>query len=169
MKSWKTLTICAAMAMSIAALGCDRTDTRATEQSQPAPQADAPRDAAPASNTALGVEDVVKNADRYIGQEITVVGEVDEVLSPMAFALDEDATLQAGIDNDLLVFYPKSAMLADLDDKWLNDEVRVTGTVGKMTVVEIERELGWDLDAKLEAEVEKQGPVLIAKRVERVQ
>jgi hypothetical protein len=169
MKSWKTITACAVVALSVAAYGCDRNDTRTTEQTQPAPQAEAPRDAAPASNTALGVEDIVKNADRYDGQEVTVVGEVDEVLSPMAFALDEDAPFEAGVDNDLLVFYPKSAALDDLDDQWLNDEVRVTGTVKKMTVVEIEREVGWDLDPKIEAEVEKQGPVLIAKRVERVQ
>ena len=168
MKSWKTFTACAVMAMSIAVYGCDRKETR-TAQTQTTPPADAPRDAAPASNTALSVEDVVKNVDRYIGQEVTVGGEVDEVLGPMAFALDEEAPFEAGIDNDLLVFYPKSAELADLDDQWLNDEVRVTGTVGKMSVVEIEREVGWDLNPKIEAEVEKQGPVLIAKRVERVQ
>ena len=68
----------------------------------------------------------------------------------------------------MLVFYPKSGELAPLDDAWLNDEVRVIGTVGKMTVSEIEREVGWDLDPKIEVEVEKQGPVLIAKRVERI-
>ncbi len=117
----------------------------------------------------MKVEDVVKNMDKYVGQEVTVVGEVDEVLSPQAFALDEDAILEAGIDNDLLVFYPKSSELAPLDDAWLNDSVRVTGTIGKMTVMEIEREIGWALEPKIEVEVEKKGLVLIAKRVERVQ
>jgi hypothetical protein len=152
------------MALSIAVYGCDRDDKRATTQ----PPASTPTDAAPAANTAMDVDDLVKNVDKLIGQEVTVVGEVDEVLSPMAFALDEEAALSAGIDNDVLVFYPKSSELAALDDAWLNDEVRVTGTVGKMTVVEIEREVGWDLDPKIEAEVEKQGPVLIAKKVERI-
>ena len=168
MKSLKTMTACAVVALSVAVYGCDRSETKTAQQTDPAPPA-ASSDATPAANTAIGVEDVMKNPDRYLGQEITVIGEVDEVLSPMAFALDEDAPLEAGIDNDLLVFYPKSASLADLDDQWLNDEVRVTGTVGKMTVIEIEREVGWDLDPKIEAEVEKQGPVLIAKKVERVQ
>jgi hypothetical protein len=154
------------MALSMAVYGCDRSETRTTTTETPAAR---PSDAAPAANTALKVEDLVKDADRYIGQEVTVVGEVDEVLSPQAFALDEDSLLEGGIDNDLLVFYPKSAELAPLDDAWLNDGVRVTGTVGRMTVTEIEREVGWDLDPKIEIEVEKQGPVLIAKRVERVQ
>jgi hypothetical protein len=165
MRSWKTITACAAVAMSVAFYGCDRND-RARETTPP--PASAPGDAAPAANRDLKVEDLIKDTNKYVGQEVTVVGEVDEVLSPMAFALDEDAPFAAGVDNDVLVFYPKSAELAPLDDAWLNDEVRVIGTVGKMTVSEIEREVGWDLDPKIEVEVEKQGPVLIAKRVERI-
>jgi hypothetical protein len=168
MRSWKKISATGVLALSLAAFGCDRSERRTTTEVQPAPSPGGPSDAAPAANTALKVEDLVKNMDRYVGQEVTVVGEVDEVLSPQAFALDEDAPLAAGIDNDVLVFYPKSLELAPLDDAWLNDSVRVTGTVGKMTVTEIEREVGWDLDPKIEVEVEKQGPVLIAKRVERV-
>ena len=167
MKSLKTISACFVVALSIAAYGCDRPDTTTIQQSPP--PATTPRDAAPAANTDLKVEDVVTNVDRYAGQEITIRGEVDEVLSPMAFAMDEDAPLAAGIDNDLLVFFPKASALADLDDQWLNDEVRVTGTVSKMTVVEVEREVGWDLDPKIEAAVEKKGPILIAKKVERIQ
>ena len=166
MRSWKAITAIGVMVLSMAVYGCDRSEKRTTTTETPAAR---PSDAAPAANTALKVEDLVKNADRYMGQEVTVVGEVDEVLSPQAFALDEDSLLEGGIDNDLLVFYPKSAELAPLDDAWLNDGVRVTGTVGRMTVTEIEREIGWDLDPKIEIEVEKKGPVLIAKRVERVQ
>lgn len=166
MSSLKTITACAAVAMAVAFYGCDR--DRSATQTQSPPPASAPRDAAPAANTGLKVEDLIKNTDRYLGQEVTVVGEVDEVLSPMAFALDEEAALEAGIDNDVLVFYPKASELAPLDDAWLNDGVRVVGTVGKMTVVEIEREIGWDLDPKIEAEVEKKGPIVIAKRVERI-
>ena len=166
MRSWKAITAIGVMVLSMAVYGCDRSEKRTTTTETPAAR---PSDAAPAANTALKVEDLVKDADRYMGQEVTVVGEVDEVLSPQAFALDEDSMLEGGIDNDLLVFYPKSAELAPLDDAWLNDGVRVTGTVGRMTVTEIEREVGWDLDPKIEIEVEKKGPVLIAKRVERVQ
>jgi len=167
MRSWKSITVTGVLALSMAAFACDRSETRTTTETKP--EAGRPSDAAPAANTGIKVEDLVKNADRYIGQEVTVIGEVDEVLSPQAFALDEDALLSAGIDNDVLVFYPKASELAALDDAWLNDEVRVTGTVGRMTVTEIEREVGWDLDPKIEVEVEKKGPVIIAKRVERVQ
>ena len=169
MRSWKSIIATGALALSIVAFGCNRSETRTTTETQPAPQAGRPSDAVRAANTDMKVEDVVKNMDKYVGQEVTVVGEVDEVLSPQAFALDEDAILEAGIDNDLLVFYPKSSELAPLDDAWLNDSVRVTGTIGKMTVMEIEREIGWALEPKIEVEIEKKGLVLIAKRVERVQ
>ena len=85
MRSWKTITACAAVAMSVAFYGCDRND-RARETTPP--PASAPGDAAPAANRDLKVEDLIKDTNKYVGQEVTVVGEVDEVLSPMAFALD---------------------------------------------------------------------------------
>jgi hypothetical protein len=43
----------------------------------------------------------------------------------------------------------------------------VTGTVRRMTIIELEREVGWDLDPKLEAEFQDK-PFLIARSVERV-
>ena len=47
--------------------------------------------------------------------------------------------------------------------------MRVTGTIGKLSIVDIEREVGWDLTPELEVEVEGAKAVLIAKSVERVQ
>jgi len=117
----------------------------------------------------IDVDDITGNPDKYLGQTVTVIGEVDEVHGPDAFSLDEENPVAGGIDNDLLVIGPQAASLEDLDDQWLNDEVRVTGTIGKMTVMEIEREIGWDLSPQLEVEVEGAKAVLIAKSVERVQ
>jgi hypothetical protein len=170
MKSFKMMTACAALAVAMTAAACGRDETPTAEQAT-TPQAGAPAtDAARTAATGeLTVAEVVSNADRYVGQEVTIVGEVNEVLSAMSFNLDEEAPLAAGVDNDLLVLYPKSANLEDLDDQWLNDKVRVRGTVGRMSVVEIEREVGWDLDPKIEAELEDQRPVIIARSVERVQ
>ena len=115
------------------------------------------------------VADIAGEPDRYLGQTVTVVADVEEVHSPRAFSLDEDSPAAGGIDNDLLVLYPNSDSLRDIDDQWLNNKVRVTGKVGKFTIVEIERELGWDLQPELEAEVEGAKAVLIATSVQRVQ
>jgi hypothetical protein len=115
------------------------------------------------------VADIAGEPDRYMGQTVTVVADVEEVHSPRAFSLDEDSPAAGGIDNDLLVLSPSAGSLADIDDQWLNNKVRVTGKVGKMAIVEIERELGWDLQPELEAEVERAKAVLIATSVQRVQ
>jgi hypothetical protein len=118
--------------------------------------------------TTVRVADITGNPDRYMGQTVTVEADLEEVLSPYSFKLDEDAPLAGGIDNDLRVLYPKSLKLAAIDDQWLNNKVRVTGTVRRMAIVELEREVGWDLDPKLEAEFQDK-PFLIGRSVERVQ
>ena len=125
-------------------------------------------DKSAAASGTVAVDDITGNPDKYLGQTVTVVAEVDEVHGPDAFSLDEENPVAGGIDNDLLVIGPQAASLEDLDDKWLNDKVRVTGTIGKLSVVDIEREVGWDLKPELEVEVEGAKAILIAKSVERV-
>ena len=115
----------------------------------------------------IRVEDIVGDPARFAGRTVTVTADLEEVVGPRAFKLDEDAPLQGGIDNDLLVI-GRSAGLAEIDDQWLDNRVRVTGTVQSWTVVEIEREVGWDLSSEIEAELEDREAVLIADRVERV-
>jgi hypothetical protein len=115
------------------------------------------------------VADIAEHPDRYLGQSVTVVADVEEVHSPRAFSLDEDSPTDGGIDNDLIVLSPAAGSLSDIDDQWLNNKVRVTGKVSKMQIVEIERELGWDLAPELEVEVEKATAVLIATNVQRVE
>jgi hypothetical protein len=104
-----------------------------------------------------------------MGQTVTVVAEVNEVFGPRAFALDEDAPLAAGIDRDLVVLSKTGINLAPLDDRWLNDKVRVTGKVGRASVVEVEREVGWDLDPEIEVELEDVRAVLVADAITRAQ
>ena len=115
------------------------------------------------------VADIQDHPDTYLGQTVTVVADVEEVHSPRAFSLDEDSPAAGGIDNDLIVLSPQAGALRDIDDQWLNNKVRVTGPVGKINIVEIERELGWDLTPELEVEVGKAKAVIIAKSVERVE
>lgn len=117
----------------------------------------------------IDVADITGEPERFMGQTVTVVADVEEVHSARAFSLDEDSPVTGGIDNDLLVLSPQAGSLADIDDTWLNNKVRVTGKVGKMAIVEVERELGWDLDPQLEMEVQNRKAVLIATSVQRVE
>lgn len=117
------------------------------------------------------VADIKENPAQFIGTNVTVEAEVDRVVGPRAFYLDEEAPLRAGIDNDLLVLTRSAGgtVTADRADAQFGDErVRVTGTVSRFSVVELEREIGWDLSPELEVELEAVEVVLIADSVQRV-
>ena len=151
----------------VTSFGCN-TEPVQEEAATPPPAATTDR---PAGTTGDGgmvtVGDITGDPNRYAGQTVTVVADVEEVLGPRAFKLDEDDALTGGIDNDLLVISPKADSLNDIDDQWLNNKVRVTGKVNKYTLVELEREIGWDLEPELEAEIERRGAVLVASAVAR--
>ena len=89
-----------------------------------------------------------------------MTGEVEDIVGPNAFTLDEDELLGA---NDLLVLNatPKQA----IND---GEKVAVTGVLRSFVVADIERDydLTWDLDLqrKLEAEYSNK-PVFIANSV----
>ena len=122
-----------------------------------------------AAEGTVAVGDIQEDPSKFVGQTVTVVADVEEVHSARAFSLDEDSPTEGGIDNDLMVLSPQAGNLRDIDDQWLNNKVRVTGRVALVNVVEVEREIGWDLDPELEVEVGKAKAVIIASSVERVQ
>jgi hypothetical protein len=122
---------------------------------------------ATSSDGSVRVADLMANPNAYVGREVTVVADLEEVLGPSALVLDEDAAFRAGIDNDLLVLAKTAGKLEHVDDQWLNNKVRVTGTVGRVSVVEVEREIDWELDPEMETEIEHSGAILIADSIER--
>ena len=157
-------------AVILASSACDREQSVVEREGAPAESREMEGTTGEAAEGAtVDVAALMESPDKYFGRTVTIVADVEEVLGPNAFTVDEDAALRGGVDNDMVVLSRKADTLADIDDQWLNNKVRVTGTVGRMNIVEIEREIGWDLDPELEAEVEKAGAVLIANSVERTQ
>ena len=127
---------------------------------------------AAATNMAGGeitVGTITGNLNNYLGKTVTVVADVQEVLGPRAFTLDEDDVLAGGIDNDMLVLSPQAGNLTPIENNWLKNKVRVTGTVRALEVAEIEREVGWKLDRKIQNEFKDVKAVLVASSVERMQ
>ena len=109
------------------------------------------------------VGEVTRNPSAYYNKTIAVKGEVEDIVSPTAFRLDEDG-LDGVIDNkDLLVLNPKTGQTVKDDQA-----IVVTGVLRPFVVADIERDydLNWDLTVqrKLEAEY-SQKPVLIAQSV----
>ena len=167
MNKHKAMVLIPVLAFVLMGAGCDV--DRAEREPVYTPPA-APPKASPVAPEATGkvtVADITSNWTNYEGKTVSVVADVEEVLGPRAFMLDEDDSLEGGVDDDLLALSPKAGNLANIDDQWLDNKVRVTGVVRRFVVADVEREIGWDLDPGVEAKF-KDKPVLIATSVERV-
>lgn len=156
------------LAFVVITMGCtnDRTGGSEITTASPTPVAGA-SPMSPGQTTR--VADVTGNPNNYIGQTVTVVSDVDQVRGGHMFKLDDEAPMAGGIDNDLWVLSPQADNLANLDNQWLNNRVRVTGVVRRFMANDIEREIGWNLDQSMRTDLENAKVVLIANSIERVQ
>lgn len=109
--------------------------------------------------TVTDVEDVSEDTNQLIGTTVTLNGEVEEILSPTTFILQE----QGDIFNDDKVLI----ILDTVPDKPIveDEEIQVVGTVRQLVVAEFERDydLTWDLEVKQKLEAEYSGvPAVVA-------
>jgi hypothetical protein len=101
--------------------------------------------------------ELAANPTSYLGRTVTVRSEVENVVNPHVFTLDED---RMGAGPDVLVLNPRPTIAAT-DDQM----VTVTGTVRSYVEAEIERDYDW-FDATPELEVRFQGrPVIVADSI----
>jgi hypothetical protein len=114
--------------------------------------------------TQLDLGDFEDNPSMYIGQEVTVEGEADDVLGPRLFVIDEGNWFDM-FDGEALVLVP-SQKFAKLRD---GDNIKVSGTMRTFDTVrvDIEREWGWfdDPDVELNAELNRRA-VIVAETIE---
>lgn len=103
------------------------------------------------------VSDILANPDEYANTTVTVEGEIDRVLSPRAFVLDQEGTV-AGDEILIITQTPITppAESADLNPFSETDSVRVTGTVRQLVIAEVEQDFGLDLETEIETEFEDQ-------------
>lgn len=150
--------------------GCDREDPVANVNRPANANPANANTASPGSNpAAVSLGTIAGNLNNYLGQTVTVEADVQEVFGPRAFSLDEDDALAGGIDNDVLVVGTSTSNLERIEDNWLKNKVRVTGTVRGVALVDLEREVGWDLDPQIKAELQDVKAVIVASSVQRLQ
>lgn len=105
------------------------------------------------------VEDVAEDPNTVVGEQVELMGEVEEIISPNAFRLEEESGL---IDDDSVLVIDVAATEPIEQDQ----EVRVIGEVRPLVITELEREydLTWDADIREQIEAEYEGrPVVIAE------
>ncbi len=106
------------------------------------------------------VEEVEEETASYIGREVVVEGEVEEIYGPDTFVLEETGELFN--DDEILVI----GVDPEYEPIYEGQEVRLTGEVRQFVWREIETEydLTWDLDLQREMEAEYEGrPVIVAE------
>jgi hypothetical protein len=96
--------------------------------------------------------------EKFLGRTVEVEGEVDRVLGPHLFTIDEPQWKD--LEREMVVFVPEPFTAIVRSDA----PVRVTGTVQRMPIAEIEKRRGFFGDAKVRAEIQEQ-PVLVASAV----
>ena len=116
--------------------------------------------AQPAEIPKASVEQVTEEPMRFIGKRVMISGEVGKVYDPRAFELEGEGIWW---DDGMLVLTraPISISGEMLSE---DDEVTVAGVVSKLTVVDVERDIGWDLQEELEVEF-RDKPVLVADTI----
>ncbi|URD48404.1 hypothetical protein [Chroococcidiopsis sp. CCNUC1] len=112
--------------------------------------------------------EITSNPKQYYGRTLAVTGEVEEILSPTTFTLDEDQLFGA-TDLLVLVANPKTGTTQAQNTAVKEDQtVAVTGVLRPLVVADLEREYDFNWDEgfvrQLEAEY-SQKPVLVVQSV----
>jgi uncharacterized protein YdeI (BOF family) len=105
------------------------------------------------------LEKITSNPVPFLGRTVTLTGEVERVISPTAFMLDNNEVLG---EDDLLVVSAKPANNITEDSR-----VQVTGTVRKLTTTELDREFNLGPAKEYEVYVQKQ-PGIVAQTTQVV-
>jgi hypothetical protein len=109
--------------------------------------------------TKVPLDQIEDYPSKYIGQTISVDAEVEKVLGPHLFTIDEPGWID--LEGETLVYLPSN--LAALVHE--GDRVTVSGTMKKMVLPDLRREWGWlDTTPAMEARLTKR-PLLVASRV----
>lgn len=125
--------------MTVAAAGLLASSMALAQQQQPQSQQAKPGGAVPLSVTAGAI---AANPEKYYGQKVAVRAEVEDVLGPQVFLLDEERLFAWP---DVLVVAPRLSGVVPEDEI-----VTVTGTVRAFSDADFRRDYDWawwnDLD-----------------------
>lgn len=128
----------------LGAAGCNR---------QPA-EVDTTQTVTPASNQSVTVAEIIGNPTTYVGQTVTVSGEVNRVLNTRSFTLGDEGLLVVLASN-----------LPDQTSLTNDHVVQVNGAVRNFVVKDLESEYGFDLQDDLYVDYANK-PAIVAQRVD---
>jgi hypothetical protein len=109
------------------------------------------------------VEDLMDRVEQLDNQTVTVAGEVDKLIDPQSFILES-----GGIINDEIVVVMDKKLM-DAQKAMATDDANliVTGTVRRIPVAQLRKELGWNFDSKWDEKFGRVKSFLIASEIQR--
>lgn len=115
-----------------------------------------------AATTVKDVETILDNVSLYNGKKITVTGEIQDRPDARSFVLESGGLL----NDEIVVIDAKRKTAVKLDE---DSQVSVSGTVRAAPIVDLRRELSWDLDPQIETELEGAQAFIIAEQISQAQ
>jgi len=109
----------------------------------------------------MDVRELNLNIAKYAGKQVSVSGEIDDKVGPRSFILESGGVF----DDEIIVILPTNVQGLKPEQLREDANIVVTGTVRPMTVVEVERELNWDLTPEVEVEFEGIQNYLVADKI----
>lgn len=109
------------------------------------------------------LEEVAEETEQFIGETVTIRGEIEEAIAPGVYRLQEENELLA--QDSVLIVMPDESPMPIVEDQ----EVQVTGEVRQFISAEFERDynLTWDLNVEEQIEAEYEGqPVVVVQNAE---
>jgi hypothetical protein len=157
----------AILAVGLSGAACTSRDDRAAANrdtetgalsASPSPSPYGSTVASDADRDAITAGELAANPEKYVGQRVTVRGDVADIMGTNSFTLDED---RLTADKNLLVLSRNGVPSQQHKD----EKVTVAGRVQMFNSTEIERDNDW-FDATPEVETKYQNrPVLIADSI----
>lgn len=109
-------------------------------------------------------KEVVEQPNRYIGQVVSLSGEVGDLYDQRAFELEGTRPF---FDDDLLVLAKSSVMFSGVPLQ-SDDDIVVTGRIREFNGPELRKELGWQMPTDLEEDWRAK-PVIVATSIAKRQ
>ena len=137
---------------------CPNSNNQLCKNHQAQPQWDDElTDVEPNSETIISLEEVSEQAHKLIGSTVTISGEVEKIIGPNAFILQETGSLYN--DDRVLVILNSPPQVPIIEKR----QVQVTGEVRQLIAAEIETDydLTWDLELKRKLEAEYTGAATV--------
>ena len=109
-------------------------------------------------NVGVTIEDLDDDPSAYVGETVTISGEVETTYGLTSFTIGDD-----NIGSEVLIVVPPGAEIAGGAAAEEEAVVQVTGTVREYVVTDIESDLSIDLEPEVEIEYEGSRPAVIAE------